>query len=108
MNNKRDMISSLFASIFAIAFAIVWIFIAGRIAKIMIIFGVIFIGIAIVNIVKVISIYRNRQKYNENEYNEVTFDAEGRTRDYYYKNSIVSRSDEQFVTIYNSKWYSMM
>ena len=75
MNNKRDLISSLFGSIFAIAFAIVWMTIAGKIAKFMIIFGIIFIGIAIVNIVKVISIYKKRTNFNSNEFNEITYNA---------------------------------
>ena len=40
--------------------------------------------------------------------NEVTFDARGRTRDYYCNGKIVSRSEEQYITLFESKWYSMM
>ena len=40
--------------------------------------------------------------------NDVKFDARGRTVDYYYNGSIVSRSEEQYVTIFDSKWYKMM
>ena len=40
--------------------------------------------------------------------NEVSIDARGRTVDYYYNGKIVSRDEERYVTIFNSKWYSMM
>ena len=36
--------------------------------------------------------------------NEVTFDARGRTADYYYNGKIVSREEERYVTIFESKW----
>ena len=39
---------------------------------------------------------------------DVSFDARGRTRDYYYQGSKVSRENEQYITIFQSKWYSMM
>ena len=40
--------------------------------------------------------------------NEVSIDARGRTVDYYYNGKIVSRDEERYVTIFNSKWYLMM
>ena len=40
--------------------------------------------------------------------NEVSFDARGRTVDYYYNGSKVSRDSERYSTIFESKWYSMM
>ena len=40
--------------------------------------------------------------------NEVTFDARGRTVDYYYNGKIVSREEERYVTLLDSKWYLMM
>ena len=40
--------------------------------------------------------------------NEVSFDARGRTVDYYYKGAKVSRDEERYVTIFESKWYLMM
>ena len=40
--------------------------------------------------------------------NEVSFDARGRTVDYYYKGAKVSRDEERYSTIFESKWYLMM
>ena len=40
--------------------------------------------------------------------NEVTFDARGRTVNYYYNGKIVSTEEEQYVTIFESKWFLMM
>ena len=40
--------------------------------------------------------------------NEVSIDARGRTVDYYYNGKIVSRDEERYITIFNSKWYLMM
>ena len=40
--------------------------------------------------------------------NEVSIDARGRTVDYYYNGKIVSRDEERYVTIFESKWYLMM
>ena len=40
--------------------------------------------------------------------NEVTFTSRGRTVDYYYKGSIVSKEEEKNVTIFESKWYKAL
>ena len=74
---RKDNIGSIFGSVFAILFAIIWIFIVGRIARFMIVFGLLFIGIAIFNIVRVIK-SNKISKYNfgyDEEVNEETYNA---------------------------------
>ena len=40
--------------------------------------------------------------------NEISFDARGRNVDYYYQGKIVSRDDERYSTLFESKWYLAM
>ena len=75
-NNRKDNIGSIFGSVFALAFGIVWCIIVARAAPFMIVFGLIFIGIAIANIVRVIICSKNSNNninYIENEYNEMPY-----------------------------------